>query len=178
MKVKSNSTALNFEILRDAASQARGLAMDAVNAAGIGHLGLPLGAAEIGAVLFGYTLNYNPETPRWINRDRFVLSVGHASMLIYSLLYLTGYELSLEDLKKFSQWGSKTPGHPEVHHTPGVETTTGPLGQGVSTSVGMALAERWLADRYNRDGYNLVDHHTYALCSDGDLMEGVSHEVA
>jgi transketolase len=154
------------------------LSMDAVQAANSGHPGTPMALAPVGYLLWTKHLKHSPTNPEWTNRDRFVLSVGHASMLIYSLLYLTGYELSLEDLKKFRQWGSKTPGHPEVHHTPGVETTTGPLGQGVSNSVGMAVAERWLADRYNRDGYNLVDHHTYALCSDGDLMEGVSHEVA
>ena len=114
----------------------------------------------------------------WPDRDRFVLSVGHASMLLYSLLHLSGYDLSEEDIRNFRQWGSRTPGHPEYGHTPGVETTTGPLGQGVANSVGMAMAERWLAERYNRPGHEIVDHYTYALCSDGDLMEGMSHEAA
>ena len=134
------------------------LSMDAVQAANSGHPGTPMALAPVGYLLWTKHLKHSPTNPEWTNRDRFVLSVGHASMLIYSLLYLTGYELSLEDLKKFRQWGSKTPGHPEVHHTPGVETTTGPLGQGVSNSVGMAVAERWLADRYNRDGYLSLIH--------------------
>ncbi len=154
------------------------LSMDAVQAANSGHPGTPMALAPVGYLLWTRHLKHNPANPEWTNRDRFVLSIGHASMLLYSLLYLSGYELSLEDIKEFRQWGSKTPGHPEVHHTPGVETTTGPLGQGVANSVGMAIAERWLANRYNRDGYKIVDHHTYTLCSDGDLMEGVSHEVA
>lgn len=154
------------------------LSMDAVQNANSGHPGTPMALAPVGYLLWTQYLKHNPNNPTWVDRDRFVLSVGHASMLLYSLLYLTGYDLSLEDLKKFRQWESKTPGHPEVHHTPGVETTTGPLGQGVSNSVGMALAERWLATRYNKDGHNIIDHWTYALCSDGDLMEGLSHEVA
>ena len=134
--------------------------------------------APVGYALWTRHLRHNPANPAWADRDRFVLSAGHASMLIYSLLYLTGYDLDLADLKDFRQWGSKTPGHPEYGHTAGVETTTGPLGQGVATTVGMALAERWLAARYNRPGHQVVDHHTYALCSDGDLMEGISHEAA
>ncbi len=154
------------------------LSMDAVQNANSGHPGTPMALAPVGYLLWTQYLKHNPNNPTWVDRDRFVLSVGHASMLLYSLLYLTGYDLSLEDLKTFRQWESKTPGHPEVHHTPGVETTTGPLGQGISNSVGMALAERWLASRFNRDGYDVIDHYTYALCSDGDLMEGVSHEVA
>ncbi|HIF39028.1 MAG TPA: transketolase [Gemmatimonadetes bacterium] len=154
------------------------LSMDAVQNANSGHPGTPMALAPVGYLLWTKYLKHNPNNPTWVDRDRFVLSVGHASMLLYSLLYLTGYDLSLEDLKTFRQWESKTPGHPEVHHTPGVETTTGPLGQGISNSVGMALAERWLASRFNRDGYDVIDHYTYALCSDGDLMEGVSHEVA
>ena len=154
------------------------LSMDAVQSANSGHPGTPMALAPVGYLLWTKHLKHSPTNPKWFDRDRFVLSVGHASMLLYSLLYLTGYDLSLEDLKKFRQWGSKTPGHPEVDHTPGVETTTGPLGQGVSNSVGMAVAERWLATRYNRNDYNIVDHYTYALCSDGDMMEGVSHEVA
>ncbi|SVD37000.1 uncharacterized protein METZ01_LOCUS389854, partial [marine metagenome] len=147
------------------------LSMDAVQSANSGHPGTPMALAPVGYLLWTKHLKHSPTNPKWFDRDRFVLSVGHASMLLYSLLYLTGYDLSLEDLKKFRQWGSKTPGHPEVDHTPGVETTTGPLGQGVSNSVGMAVAERWLATRYNRNDYNIVDHYTYALCSDGDMME-------
>ena len=154
------------------------LAMDAVQAANSGHPGTPMALAPAGYALWKRHLRHNPSNPAWPDRDRFVLSAGHASMLIYSLLYLTGYDVSLEDIKTFRQWGSKTPGHPEYGHTPGVETTTGPLGQGVGTTVGMALAERWLAARYNRPGHTVVDHHTYALCSDGDLMEGLSHEAA
>ena len=154
------------------------LAMDAVQAANSGHPGTPMALAPVGYVLWTRHLRHNPRDPGWVDRDRFVLSAGHASMLIYSLLYLTGYDVSLDDIKQFRQWGSKTPGHPEYGHTPGVETTTGPLGQGVANTVGMALAERWLADRYNRPGHEIVDHRTYALCSDGDLMEGISHEAA
>ena len=154
------------------------LSMDAVQAANSGHPGTPMALAPVGYALWTRHLRHNPANPAWADRDRFVLSAGHASMLIYSLLYLTGYDLDLADLKDFRQWGSKTPGHPEYGHTAGVETTTGPLGQGVATTVGMALAERWLAARYNRPGHQVVDHHTYALCSDGDLMEGISHEAA
>ena len=134
--------------------------------------------APVAYLLWTRHLRHNPTNPEWSNRDRFVLSAGHASMLIYSLLHLTGYDLPLEQIRNFRQWGSMTPGHPERGHTPGVETTTGPLGQGVANSVGMALAERWLADRFNRPGHAVVDHHTYAVCSDGDLMEGISHEAA
>ncbi|NNM34850.1 MAG: transketolase, partial [Gemmatimonadetes bacterium] len=154
------------------------LSMDAVQAAQSGHPGTPMALAPVGYALWTRHLRHNPGNPAWADRDRFVLSAGHASMLIYSLLYLTGYDLDLADLKYFRQWGSKTPGHPEYGHTAGVETTTGPLGQGVATTVGMALAERWLAARYNRRGHAVVDHYTYALCSDGDLMEGISHEAA
>ena len=154
------------------------LSMDAVQKANSGHPGTPMALAPVGYVLWTRHLRHNPRDPRWVDRDRFVLSAGHASMLIYSLLYLSGYDVSLDDIKQFRQWGSKTPGHPEYGHTPGVETTTGPLGQGVANTVGMALAERWLADRYNRPGHEIVDHRTYALCSDGDLMEGISHEAA
>lgn len=154
------------------------LSMDAVQAANSGHPGTPMALAPAGYVLWTRHLRHNPADPGWIDRDRFILSAGHASMLLYSLLYLTGYDLSLDDLRQFRQWGSKTPGHPEYGHTPGVETTTGPLGQGVGNSVGMALAERWLASRYNRPGHEVVDHRTYAICSDGDLMEGISHEAA
>ncbi len=154
------------------------LAMDAVQEANSGHPGTPMALAPVGYALWTRHLRHNPRDPGWIDRDRFVLSAGHASMLIYSLLYLTGYDLTLDDIRRFRQWGSKTPGHPEYGHTPGVETTTGPLGQGVANSVGMALAERWLANRYNRSGHDVVGHRTYALCSDGDLMEGISHEAA
>ncbi len=154
------------------------LAMDAVQEANSGHPGTPMALAPFGYVLWTRHLRHNPGDPGWINRDRFVLSAGHASMFLYSLLYLAGYDLSLDDIRQFRQWESRTPGHPEHGHTPGVETTTGPLGQGVANTVGMALAERWLAERYNRPGHEIVDHHTYALCSDGDLMEGISHEAA
>ncbi len=154
------------------------LAMDAVQAANSGHPGTPMALAPCGYVLWTRHLKHNPRDPHWFDRDRFVLSAGHASMFLYSLLYLAGYDLSLDDIRRFRQWNSKTPGHPEYGHTPGVETTTGPLGQGVGNTVGMALAERWLSDRYNRPGHAIVDHHTYALCSDGDLMEGISHEAA
>ncbi len=156
----------------------RTLAMDAVQEANSGHPGTPMALAPFGYVLWTRHLRHNPADPGWFNRDRFVLSAGHASMFLYSLLYLAGYDLSLDDIRQFRQWDSRTPGHPEYGHTPGVETTTGPLGQGVANTVGMALAERWLAHRYNRPGHEIVDHHTYALCSDGDLMEGISHEAA
>ena len=156
----------------------RVLSMDAVQKANSGHPGTPMALAPAGYLLFRHHLRHNPANPGWVDRDRFVLSVGHASMLIYSVLHLAGYDLPLEELKNFRQWGSRTAGHPEFHETPGVETTTGPLGQGVANSVGMALAERWLAHRFNRPGHSVVDHFTYAFCSDGDLMEGISHEAA
>lgn len=156
----------------------RTLAMDAVQKANSGHPGAPMGLAPLGYVLWTRHLKHNPVNPGWADRDRFVLSAGHASMLLYSLLYLTGYELSLEDIKNFRQWGSKTPGHPEAGHTPGVETTTGPLGQGLANAVGMALAEARLAEEFNLDGHDIVDHNTYFIVGDGDLMEGLSHEAA
>jgi transketolase len=156
----------------------RALSMDGVQAANSGHPGMPMGAADIAYVLWTQFLHHNPANPDWPNRARFVLSAGHGSMLIYSLLHLTGYDLPLDELKQFRQWGSRTPGHPEYRHTPGVETTTGPLGQGFCMGVGMALAERMLAARFNRPDYNIVDHYTYAIVSDGDLMEGISHEAA
>lgn len=156
----------------------RTLAMDAVQAADSGHPGTPMALAPLGYTLFTRHLRYNPDDPEWFDRDRFVLSAGHASMLQYALLHLVGYDLPLEEIRDFRQWGSRTPGHPEAHLTPGVETTTGPLGQGIMNSVGMAMAEARLADRYNRDGFPVVDHRTYAICSDGDLMEGASHEAA
>ena len=156
----------------------RALAMDAVQKANSGHPGTPMALAPVAYTIFTKFLRHNPENPLWPDRDRFILSSGHASMLLYSILHLTGYDLTLEDLKNFRQWGSRTPGHPEFSHTPGVETTTGPLGQGFANGVGMAVAERFLAGRYNRIGHEIVDHHTYAICSDGDLMEGVAHEAA
>jgi transketolase len=156
----------------------RVLSMDAVQKASSGHPGTPMALSPVGYVLFHRHLAHNPADPGWLDRDRFVLSVGHASMLIYSLLHLSGYEISEEDIRNFRQWGAPTAGHPEYGHAPGVETTTGPLGQGVANSVGFALAERWLADRFNRPGHEIVDHFTYALCSDGDVMEGLSHEAA
>ncbi|MCG8421542.1 MAG: transketolase [Proteobacteria bacterium] len=155
----------------------RTLSIDAVQKANSGHPGLPLGAAPMAFVLWQNHLRHDPGDPRWPDRDRFVLSAGHGSMLLYSLLHLTGYDMSLDDLKAFRQWNSKTPGHPERHMTPGVEATTGPLGQGVSNAVGMAMAERFLAHRFNRPGHDIVNHHTYALVSDGDLMEGVAAEA-
>jgi transketolase len=161
-----------------AANTIRGLAMDAVQKADSGHPGLPMGMADVAVVLWTQFLKHNPQDPHWPNRDRFVLSAGHGSMLLYSLLHLSGYDLPMEELKNFRQWGSKTPGHPENHLTPGVETTTGPLGQGVANAIGMALAERWLAERFNRPGFPVVDHYTYAIASDGDLMEGISQEAS
>jgi transketolase len=166
------------ETERLAVDAVRVLSMDAVQKANSGHPGTPMALASVGYVLFHRHMRHNPANPAWPDRDRFVLSVGHASMLLYSLLHLSGYRVSLDDIKSFRQLGSPTPGHPEFGHTPGVETTTGPLGQGVATSVGMALAERWLGARFNRPGHEIVDHYTYALCSDGDLMEGISHEAA
>ncbi len=156
----------------------RGLAMDAVQKANAGHPGTAMALAPLGYVLFRRTLRANPRNPGWRDRDRFVLSSGHACVLQYALLHLSGYDLSLDDLQQFRQWGSRTPGHPERGHTPGVEVTTGPLGQGFANAVGMAMSERFLAERYNRPGEAVVDHHTYAVCSDGDLMEGVSQEAA
>ncbi len=156
----------------------RTLSMDAVQKANSGHPGTPMALAPVVYALWDRFLNHSPANPQWPNRDRFVLSVGHASMLIYSILHLTGYELPLEDLKNFRQWGSKCAGHPEYGHCPGVETTTGPLGQGVATSVGMAIAQKWLAARYNRPGHDILDYRIYALCGDGCLMEGISYEAA
>lgn len=156
----------------------RFLSVDMVQKAKSGHPGLPLGAASMAYVLWTRGLRFNPRNPHWADRDRFVLSAGHGSALLYALLHLTGYDLSLDDLKQFRQWGSKAPGHPERGHTPGVETTTGPLGQGVANAVGMAIAEAQLAARYNRPGFEVIDHATYALVSDGDLMEGVAAEAA
>ena len=159
------------------ANAIRALAMDAVQQANSGHPGAPLGMADMAVALWGHHLKHNPQNPHWLNRDRFVLSNGHASMLLYALLHLTGYDLSMDDLKGFRQLHSKTPGHPEVGLTPGVETTTGPLGQGLSNAVGMALAEKLLAHEFNRPGFKVIDHHTFTFLGDGCLMEGISHEV-
>ena len=166
------------ELTNLAINTIRTLAMDAVQKANSGHPGLPMGAAPMAYALWMKHMRFNPRNPAWHNRDRFVLSAGHGSMLLYSLLYLTGYDVSLDDIKNFRQWGSITPGHPERGDTPGVETTTGPLGQGAATAVGIALAEAYLAQYFNRDGHEIVDHHTYVLVSDGDLMEGVCLEAA
>ncbi|HXH02431.1 MAG TPA: transketolase, partial [Candidatus Competibacteraceae bacterium] len=162
---------------RDLANAIRALSMDAVQKANSGHPGAPMGMADIAEVLWNDFLVHNPANPRWANRDRFVLSNGHGSMLLYSLLHLSGYEVSIDDLRNFRQLGSKTPGHPEYGYAPGVETTTGPLGQGLANAVGMALAEKVLAAQFNRPGHAIVDHHTYVFLGDGCLMEGISHEV-
>ncbi|MBP6671140.1 MAG: transketolase, partial [Gemmatimonadales bacterium] len=159
------------------ANALRALAMDAVQQANSGHPGAPMGMAEMAVALWHGHLRHNPANPAWPDRDRFVLSNGHASMLLYALLHLTGYDLPLEELKRFRQLHSRTPGHPERGLTPGVETTTGPLGQGISNAVGMALAEKLLADEFNRPGHAIVDHHTYTFLGDGCLMEGISHEA-
>ncbi|PLX48374.1 MAG: transketolase, partial [Desulfobacteraceae bacterium] len=156
----------------------RALSMDAVQKANSGHPGAPMGLAPAAYVLWTRVMKHNPENPGWLDRDRFVLSAGHASMLLYSLLHLSGYAVTLDDIKNFRQWNSKTPGHPEFGHTPGVETTTGPLGQGFANAVGMAMAERHLAARFNSAGHEIVDHYTYMICGDGDMMEGISSEAA
>lgn len=156
----------------------RTLAIDAIEKAKSGHPGMPMGAAPMGYHLFAKAMTHNPTNPTWINRDRFVLSAGHGSMLLYSLLHLSGYDLPMEEIKNFRQWGSKTPGHPEFGHTAGVDATTGPLGQGIAMAVGMAMAEAQLGATYNRDGYSVVDHHTFVICGDGDMMEGVASEAA
>ena len=163
--------------IKTIANTIRGLAIDGVSAANSGHPGMPLGMADVSAVLWSEFMNHNPNDTQWWNRDRFVLSAGHGSMLIYSLLHLYGYDLSIDDLKAFRKWGSKTPGHPENFVTQGVETTTGPLGQGVANAVGMALAEASLAGRYNKEGYEIIDHYTYVIAGDGCLQEGISHEA-
>ncbi|MCB0225825.1 MAG: transketolase, partial [Anaerolineae bacterium] len=156
----------------------RTLAIDGVQKANSGHPGMPMGMADAAYVLWTQFLRHNPKNPDWFNRDRFILSAGHGSMLLYSLLHLTGYDLPLDQLKQFRQWNSLTPGHPEHGLTPGVETTTGPLGQGFANGVGMAIAEAFMAATFNRDGHQIVDHYIYAIVSDGDLMEGISHEAA
>ncbi|MGL5360697.1 MAG: transketolase family protein, partial [Shewanella sp.] len=159
------------------ANAIRALSMDAVQKANSGHPGAPMGMADIAEVLWNDFLKHNPNNPTWVDRDRFILSNGHGSMLIYSLLHLSGYDLSIEDLKQFRQLHSKTPGHPEYGYTPGVETTTGPLGAGISNAVGMAIAEKTLGAQFNREGHKIVDHYTYCFLGDGCLMEGISHEA-
>jgi transketolase len=168
---------LNIEILSKAADQARGLCMDAVQASQSGHLGLPLGCAEIGAVLFGHALRYNPDQPRWINRDIFVLSAGHGSMFLYAWLHMSGYDLPMSEIKRFRQLHSKTPGHPEFGDTPGVECTTGPLGQGVGNAVGISVATNMAAVRFNTGEHKIFDQHVVCLCGDGDIQEGVASEA-
>jgi len=168
---------LNIEILSKAADQARGLCMDAVQASQSGHLGLPLGCAEMGAVLFGHALRYNPDQPRWINRDIFVLSAGHGSMFLYAWLHMSGYDLPMSEIKRFRQLHSKTPGHPEFGETPGVECTTGPLGQGVGNAVGMSVATNMAAARFNTAEHKIFDQHVVCLCGDGDMQEGVASEA-
>ncbi len=162
---------------RDLANAIRALAMDAVQKANSGHPGAPMGMADIAEVLWNDYMSHNPANPHWANRDRFIMSNGHGSMLPYAVLHLTGYDLPMDEIKQFRQLHSKTPGHPEYGYTPGIETTTGPLGQGVSNAVGMAIAERALAAHFNRPGHDIVDHHTYVFLGDGCLMEGISHEA-
>ena len=176
--MQSTDQSVTSDFIIKAANVIRGLSMDGVQAANSGHPGLPMGAADFATVLWTQFLKHNPKDPNWLNRDRFILSGGHGSMLIYSLLYLTGYDVSKDDLRNFRQWESKTPGHPEYGDTEGVETTTGPLGQGISNAVGFALAEASLAARYNESEYQIVDHYTYVLAGDGDFQEGVSHEAS
>ncbi len=165
-------------MLKEIANIVRGLSADGVEAAKSGHPGLPLGCAEIGSVLFGEVMKYDPQQPEWPDRDRFVLSAGHGSMLAYSLLHLAGYDLARDDLENFRQLGAKTPGHPEYGHTAGIETTTGPLGQGFANAVGMALTERMLAAKFNTEEHQIVDHYTYTLAGDGCMMEGIVSEAA
>jgi transketolase len=169
---------LNVEVLSRAADQARGLCIDAVHASQSGHLGLPLGCAEMGAVLYGYALRHNPDQPRWINRDYFVLSAGHGSMFLYAWLHLSGYDLPISEIKRFRQLHSKTPGHPEFFETPGVECTTGPLGQGVGNAVGIAMAAKMAAARFNTAEHRIFDQHVICLAGDGCLQEGVSAEAS
>src|SRR5215210_2842743 len=171
-------TAVTTDLDRLCIDTIRTLSIDAVQQANSGHPGAPMGAAPMAYVLWTRFLRHAPQDPGWPDRDRFVLSAGHASMLLYSLLHLTGYDVSLDDLKSFRQWGSKTPGHPEWGLTPGVEATTGPLGQGFANAIGMAIAERRLASEFNVDGHTVVDHWTYGICSDGDLQEGIASEAA
>ena len=174
MVAQTDSAALEYLCI----NTIRILSADAVQQADSGHPGMPMGAAAMAYTLWMKHLRFNPKDPQWIDRDRFVLSAGHGSMLLYSLLFLTGYDLPLDQIKRFRQWGSMTPGHPERGHTPGVEVATGPLGQGLSNAVGMAIAEQWLAAKFNKPGHNIVDHFTYGICGDGDLMEGITNEAA
>src|SRR4029078_3454093 len=169
---------LNFEVLSRAATQARGLCIDAVHASPPGHLGLPVVGAEMGAVLFGHALRHNPDKPRWINRDYFVLSAGHGSMFLYAWLHLSGYDLPMSEIKRFRQLHSKTPGHPEFFETPGVECTTGPLGQGVANAVGIAMAMKMAAAHFNTAEHRVFDQHCICLAGDGCLQEGVSAEAS
>src|SRR3989449_8090394 len=169
---------LNIEILSRAANEARGLCMDAVQASKSGHLGLPLGCAEMGAVLYGYALKHNPDKPRWIGRDYFVLSAGHGSMFLYAWLHMSGYDLPMEEIKRFRQLHSKTPGHPEFGETPGVEATTGPLGQGVGNAVGIAVAAKMAASRFNTDEHRIFEQHVICLAGDGCMQEGVAAEAS
>ena len=172
-------THLDEKVLEDLCiNTIRTLAMDGVQKANSGHPGTPMALAPLAYLLYTRHMRHNPKNPSWVNRDRFVLSAGHASMLQYSLLYLTGYGLPLEELKKFRQWGSLTPGHPEYGHTVGIETTTGPLGQGVGNGVGMAIGQRYQSSRFNRPGHEVIDHYIYAIAGDGDMMEGISSEAA
>src|SRR6184192_3259879 len=168
---------LNIEALSRAATEARGLCMDAVQASQSGHLGLPLGCAEMGAVLYGHALKHNPEKPRWIDRDYFVLSAGHGSMFLYAWVHLSGYDLPMSEIKRFRQLHSKTPGHPEFHFTPGVEATTGPLGQGVGNAVGMAIAGKMAEARFNTPAHPIFDYHVICLAGDGCMQEGVGMEA-
>jgi transketolase len=174
--MKTGSESINIDTL--CVNTLRFLAVDMVEKAKSGHPGLPLGAAPMAYVLYDKIMRYNPQNPGWFDRDRFILSAGHGSAMLYSILHLTGYDLSLDELKRFRQWESKTPGHPEYGLTPGVEVTTGPLGQGFTMGVGMAIAERYLAAKFNRPNYTVIDHHIYSIVSDGDLMEGISSEAA
>lgn len=176
--VSTESTNSESDIVRLAIDTVRTLAMDAVQAANSGHPGTPMALAPLAYALYARHMRHDPAAPQWADRDRFILSIGHASMLLYGTLHMSGYDLPLSEIKNFRQWHSKTPGHPEVHHTVGVETTTGPLGQGIANAVGFAVAETHLAAEFNRDGLNVVDHYTFFIAGDGDLMEGVSHEAA
>jgi len=168
---------MNIAALQSIALSVRSLTIDAIQKANSGHPGMPMGAAELGAFLYGVELKYNPRDPSWLNRDRFVLSAGHGSMFLYALLHMAGFDLSLDDIKAFRQVGSKCPGHPEYGVTPGVETTTGPLGQGIANAVGMAIAERKMAAHFNKPGQNIIDHRIFVAAGDGCLMEGVASEA-
>ncbi|MCB9853649.1 MAG: transketolase, partial [Phycisphaerales bacterium] len=178
MAVASSAKSSNTSLDERCINTIRFLSIDAIQKANSGHPGLPMGAASMAYALWTRHLRHNPANPNWFDRDRFVLSAGHGSMLLYSMLHLTGYDLTLDDIKAFRQWRSRTPGHPERGHTPGVETTTGPLGQGFANGVGMAMAEAHLAATYNRDGFEVIRHFTYGIVSDGDLMEGIAAEAA